>query len=79
MNTLAFMTGGIGWPEITVVLFLMLLIFGKRLPSMARSLAGGIVEFKNGLTGKESKSLLGDSSDTQKDSVQNNKVYKIKE
>lgn len=40
-----------GWPEMLLVLGIALLIFGKRLPEVGRSLGKGIVEFKNGLRG----------------------------
>jgi sec-independent protein translocase protein TatA len=41
-----------GW-EIWVVLAVALLLFGHRIPSMARSLGSGIVEFKKGLKGDD--------------------------
>ena len=37
--------------EIIVILVVVLLVFGKRLPSMGRSLGRGIVEFRKGLKG----------------------------
>ena len=40
----------IGWGEILVVLFLVLLLFGgKRLPELARSMGQAVNEFKRGL------------------------------
>ncbi len=51
-SILAFL-GPIGWPEILVLLILGLLIFGKRLPEVGKSLGQGIVEFKKGLSGVE--------------------------
>jgi len=52
-NTLAWgMPGGAEW--ILIALF-GLLIFGKRLPEVGRSLGKGIVEFKKGLKGVESE------------------------
>jgi sec-independent protein translocase protein TatA len=44
------MPGGWEWP---VILIVALLIFGKRLPEVMRSLGKGIVEFKKGLKGVE--------------------------
>ena len=38
-----------GGPEFWVVLIVALLLFGHRIPGMARSLGSGIVEFKKGL------------------------------
>ncbi len=39
----------IGWPEMLIISVVALLIFGKRLPEVARSLGRGVVEFKRGL------------------------------
>lgn len=36
-----------------IVAFIMLLLFGNRLPSVMRSLGRGVVEFKQGLHGVE--------------------------
>ncbi len=41
-----------GW-EWLVILIVALLIFGKRLPDVMRSLGKGIVEFKKGVSGIE--------------------------
>lgn len=49
LYTLAFgMPGGMEW---IVLLVLGLLIFGRRLPEVGRSLGRGIVEFKRGIKG----------------------------
>ena len=49
MNTLAFgIPGGLEWFAIALV---GLLIFGKRLPEVGRSLGRSIVEFKKGIKG----------------------------
>jgi sec-independent protein translocase protein TatA len=48
------MPGWIGFPELIVLLVVLLLIFGpKRLPEMGRSLGKGMREFKDSITGKE--------------------------
>jgi len=44
---------GIGPPEMIVLGIIALLLFGKRLPEVARSLGKGIVEFKKGMNGIE--------------------------
>lgn len=42
--------GGIGWQEITIVLVIVLLLFGaKRIPDVMRSFGKGIKEFKRGM------------------------------
>jgi sec-independent protein translocase protein TatA len=42
-----------GFLEISVVLVIALLLFGKRLPEVGRSLGRGIMEFKKGIKGVE--------------------------
>lgn len=49
MTTLAF--GMPGWQELLILGVIGLLIFGKRLPEVGRSIGKGIVEFKKGLAG----------------------------
>jgi len=43
--------GNVGWQQLIILAVLGLLIFGKRLPEVGRSLGKGIVEFKKGLAG----------------------------
>ncbi len=43
--------GQIGWTQMIVLGLLGVLIFGKRLPEVGKSLGKGIVEFKKGLSG----------------------------
>lgn len=53
-----------GWPggaEWIVLLVIGLLIFGRRLPEVGRSLGKGIVEFKRGIKGIEDE--IDDESD----------------
>jgi len=46
--------GNIGWPELLIILVIVLLIFGNRLPGIGRSLGRSLTEFKSGLKeGKE--------------------------
>jgi sec-independent protein translocase protein TatA len=47
-----FAFGFSGW-EIIVVLFVIVLLFGNRLPGLMRSLGQGVVEFKKGVRGIE--------------------------
>jgi sec-independent protein translocase protein TatA len=49
----AFIGGGPGLPEMIIFGTIALLLFGKRLPEVARSLGKGIVEFKKGVKGIE--------------------------
>lgn len=51
--TLAFGFGSLGTWDMLIILALGLLLFGKRLPDVGKSLGKGIVEFKKGLKGIE--------------------------
>jgi sec-independent protein translocase protein TatA len=51
-STLAFIQN-IGMTEWIIILVIMLLLFGRRLPEVGKSLGKGIVEFKKGLKGVE--------------------------
>jgi len=45
---------GVGFPELIILLLVLLLVFGaKRLPEMGRSLGKGMREFKDGVSGVE--------------------------
>lgn len=43
----------LGGPEMIVIMLVAVLLFGKRLPEVGRSLGKGIIEFKKGLRGIE--------------------------
>jgi sec-independent protein translocase protein TatA len=45
--------GGLGPMEMVIFLVIAVLLFGKRLPDVARSLGKGVVEFKKGIRGIE--------------------------
>lgn len=50
------MLGPIGIPEMVIIAVIALLVFGpKKLPSLGKSLAEGIVSFKKGISGGDSQ------------------------
>jgi sec-independent protein translocase protein TatA len=51
-STFAFLSMPHGW-EIFLILLVALLLFGKRLPDVGRSVGRSIVEFKKGIKGIE--------------------------
>jgi sec-independent protein translocase protein TatA len=54
--------------EIVLVLVIALLLFGTRLPKVARSLGQGVTEFKKGVKGiTDDVESAGDSDDDQKE------------
>ncbi|MCA8942728.1 MAG: twin-arginine translocase TatA/TatE family subunit [Planctomycetes bacterium] len=59
---LAFL-GGYEW---VVILVIVLLLFGHRIPGMARALGGGIVEFKKGLRGDDHEKIDSPPSGSDK-------------
>jgi sec-independent protein translocase protein TatA len=50
---LAFGPFGLGGMEFVILLIIGILLFGRKLPEVGRSLGKGIVEFKKGLKGLE--------------------------
>ena len=59
-----FTLGGYEW---VIVLVVALLLFGHRIPSMARSLGSGIVEFKKGLKSGDRELPSGSTSGSTAD------------
>ena len=48
------MFGNVGWPELLIVVVILLVIFGaKRLPEVGRSLGSGMRGFKDSISGKD--------------------------
>ena len=41
----------LGWPELLLIGIVAILLFGRRLPEVGRSLGMGIIELKKGLRG----------------------------
>ncbi|QDU60710.1 twin arginine translocase protein A [Planctomycetes bacterium Pan216] len=55
----------LGPTELIVILVIGIILFGKRLPEVGRSLGKGIVEFKKGLRGVEDE--IDESSSSRSD------------
>jgi sec-independent protein translocase protein TatA len=60
------MIDGIGPMQFVLVLAVVLLLFGNRIPEVMRSLGSGVKEFKKGIDGSESE--RSDSSSPRSDS-----------
>ena len=50
------MFGSLGLPELLIILFIVILIFGaNRLPTLARGMGSAIKEFKDGMKDENTK------------------------
>lgn len=57
------MLGPIGITEMVIIVVIALLVFGpKKLPSLGKSLAEGIVSFKKGISGGDNQSGAAEKS-----------------
>ncbi len=68
------MPGGIEW---IVILIVALLIFGKRLPEVMKSMGRGIVEFKKGVKGVEDDVEEAIDKNPEKLEASNNSKNKV--
>jgi len=59
----------IGWGEVLVILFLVLILFGgKRLPELARSMGQAVNEFKRGLNSNTNSDINSDTKNKDENS-----------
>jgi sec-independent protein translocase protein TatA len=70
-SMLAFLFNMPGWAEVLVIAFVGLLLFGKRLPEVARSLGKSVVEFKKGIRDLKDDVDASSSRDTHRLENQN--------
>lgn len=56
--------GGLGVPELLIIFFIVLIVFGaNKLPRIAKDLGGGIKEFKKALSGEHDDEEKKDKKD----------------
>ena len=70
MNVFAFFLGP--WEIIILILVIVLLLFGNRVPKLARNIGRSFVEFKAGLKDKDGK-----ESGESRDDIEDNTGKKI--
>ena len=57
--------GSFGWTEILIVVLIIIILFGgKKIPELMSAIGKGIKEFKKGVTGEEDKEKGKDKSDS---------------
>ena len=62
------MLGNIRWPEIIVILVIVLLVFGVgRISKIAGELGSGIRAFKEGLSGESDKTKTSEDEETEEE------------
>lgn len=62
--------GGIGGPEILLLLVLGVLLFGRKLPELGRSVGKTFVEFKKGVKGLEDEVENAGNPQAQKPAIE---------
>lgn len=64
MNLASVMLGMVGWPQIVLIVVAILLLFGgKKIPELMRGLGGGVKEFKNAVKEDDDTDSKASSSD----------------
>ena len=61
------MFGVPGGMQLVILLLIILLLFGKRIPQMMGSLGQGVVEFKKGINGIDDEKPEADSKEKAKE------------
>ncbi|MFO0938931.1 MAG: twin-arginine translocase TatA/TatE family subunit [Gemmataceae bacterium] len=60
---------GLGFQEIAVILILGVLLFGRKLPDIGRSIGKTVVEFKKGMKGVEDD-LSGENNSSSRQAIE---------
>ena len=56
MNFAFVLMGMIGWPQIVLIVVVVLLLFGgRKIPELMRGLGGGVKEFKNAVKDEDAE------------------------
>ncbi|MDI3545953.1 MAG: sec-independent protein translocase protein TatA [Epulopiscium sp.] len=72
------MIGGLGMPELLIILFVVLLLFGaKRLPELAKGMGKALGEFKRAQ--RETEFKIKEESDQAKNTEKNTEISADKE
>jgi sec-independent protein translocase protein TatA len=72
------MIGGLGMPELLIILFVVLLLFGaKKLPELAKGMGKALGEFKR--TQRETEFKIKEESDQAKNTEKNTEISADKE
>ena len=64
----------LGWPEMVLIGVVAVLLFGRRLPEVGRSLGRGIVELKKGLRGVADEIESADQEEQSKSKTDDEKI-----
>jgi sec-independent protein translocase protein TatA len=60
--------GSIGWPELIIILFVVLLLFGpKRLPDMAKAIGQSVRELRKSAEGRDEEAKSSQPAEEKKE------------
>lgn len=62
--------GSIGFPEMMLLLLLGVLLFGRKLPDIGRSIGKTVIEFKKGIGGMEEEISSASSANPSRNAIE---------